>query len=69
MRKDELYIGKRVKELRKKFGFSTKEIAEKAHISEKRLILLESGDVNTIKISELYRIAEVYKMSLKDLLG
>ena len=69
MRKDEVYIGKQVKELRIKLGFSTKEMAEKTHIAEKRLILLESGDVNTIKLSEIYKIAEVGNISIKELLG
>lgn len=68
MHEDEILIGARVKALRLKLGYTTKQMAAKTHISEKRLILLENGDVNTVKLSELYRIAEVGNTSIQELL-
>ena len=66
MHEDEILIGARVKALRLKLGYTTKQMSDKTHISEKRLILLENGDVNSIRLSELYKIVRIGNQSIEE---
>ncbi|WP_265822641.1 helix-turn-helix domain-containing protein [Geovibrio ferrireducens] len=59
-------LGNRIKELRKKKGFSQERLSEKADISSKYLGEIERGKVN-ISTLVLYNLATALEVSVSDL--
>lgn len=60
-------LGNRIKELRKKKGFSQERLSEKADISSKYLGEIERGRVN-ISALVLYNLATALEVSVSDLI-
>jgi len=61
-------IGKRIKELRQRFGLTQNELAQRADISQSTLSYLESGNKSP-SIHTLNRICEALNVSLLDLIN
>ena len=60
-------ICKRIKSLRKKNGLSQEDLAASLHMSQNAYSLLESGKTK-IDIERLYQIADLYNISLYDII-
>ncbi len=60
-------IGNKIKQLRSEKGFSQQEMAAELDYEKSNMSRLESGRVNP-KISTLYKVAQVLKVSLAELL-
>ena len=58
----------RVKELRKKYGYTQEKLAELADIDYKHIQLLEGKNPSNIKIDTLEKLAKAFKMSLSEFL-
>ena len=61
-------LANRIRELRKKFGYTQEELANLAGIDYKHLQKLESKTPPAIKIDALEKIAKAFKMSCSELL-
>lgn len=69
MEKDiRLQLAKRIRQLRKKYGYTQEELAEKTGINYKHLQRLEGKNPPAIKIDTLEKIAKVFKMKISHLL-
>ena len=58
----------RVKELRKKCGYTQEKLAELAGIDYKHIQLLESKHPSNVKIETIEKLAKAFKISLSDFL-
>lgn len=63
-----LQLAKRLKELRKKNGFTQEEMAEKLEMDLRYYQRLESAKPNAVKIDTIDKIAKVLKISPSKLL-
>ena len=59
-------IGKRIKQLRKNYGLSMRDLAQKCGLSANAISLIERGE-NSPTISSLKRISEALGISINDL--
>lgn len=60
-------IAKRLKELRKKSGWSQQKLAEKAGLSYNTITKIEQGAATKPTIQTMIRIADAFQISLDDL--
>lgn len=69
MEKDiKLHLAKRIRQLRKEYGYTQEELAEKTGINYKHLQRLEGKNPPAIRIDTLEKIANVFKTKIADLL-
>jgi transcriptional regulator with XRE-family HTH domain len=61
-------IDKRLKELRKKAGWSQQKLAEKAGLSYNVITKIEQGSAKNPNIQTIVKLADAFKMTLDDLL-
>lgn len=61
-------VGQRVRSGRRKLGYSRRVLAEKADVSQRTIVLLESGTGN-ISLALLFRIAQALSLSVGELVG
>jgi len=68
--KDEIIVrfSKRLKELRKKHGYTQQELAELADVEYKHIQRLESKNPCDVKLTTLNKLAKAFKVSLQKLL-
>lgn len=64
-----LQLSKRIRQLRKKCGYTQQELAEKIGIDYKHLQRLEGNSPPAVRIDTLEKIAKVFDMSCSDLLN
>lgn len=64
-----LLLAKRIRQLRKKYGYTQQELSEKTGIDYKHLQRLESNNPPAIRIDTLEKIAKVFNTSCSDLLN
>jgi len=62
-------IAKRLKELRKKSGWSQQRLAEKAGLSYNTITKIEQGAATKPIIQTMIKIADAFKISLDELIG
>jgi transcriptional regulator with XRE-family HTH domain len=62
-------ISKRLKELRKKYGWSQQKLAEKACLSYNTITKIEQGAATKPTIQTMIKIADAFKISIDDLVG
>ena len=65
---DQVKIGKFLKELRKEKGLTQEQLAEKLNVSNRSISRYETGN-NMPDISLLIEIADIFEVSLDNLLG
>ena len=58
----------RVKELRKKHGYTQEKLAELADIDYKHIQLIEGKNPSNVKIDTLEKLAKAFRMSLSEFL-
>ncbi len=63
-----LKFAKRLRELRKKYGYSQQKLAELADIDYKHIQKLESKNPSAVKIDTLEKIAKAFRISLSKLM-
>lgn len=63
-----LKLGKRIKELRKKYSYTQEKFSELADIDYKYLQRIEGKHPPNIKLETLERLANAFKISLSKLL-
>lgn len=63
-----LKLAKRLKELRRKLGFTQEDLSEKADIAYKHIQRLESKSPNAAKIDTLAKLAKAFGVSPSELL-
>lgn len=63
-----LRLGKRIRELRKKCGYSQEKLAEISGIDYKHIQLLESNKPSATKITTIEKLAKAFKISPPKLL-
>jgi transcriptional regulator with XRE-family HTH domain len=61
-------INRRLKELRKKAGWSQQKLAEKAGLSYNVITKIEQGSAKNPNIQTIVKLADAFKMTLDDLL-
>ena len=61
------YIISRIKHIRQEKGWSIQRLADEANIDSANMSRIESGKVDNILLSTLYRIAEALEVKLSDL--
>ena len=61
------FTAKKLKETRSNVGFSLDEVAERMHISRRRLIYIESGE-REVTSDEIVEFAKLYKVDVRELL-
>jgi transcriptional regulator with XRE-family HTH domain len=59
----------RIRELRKKYGYTQEKLAELADIDYKHIQLLEGKHPSSAKIDTLEKLAKAFKMSLSEFLN
>ena len=62
-------ISKRLKELRKKAGWSQQKLAEKAGLSYNTITKIEQGAATMPTIQTIIKIADAFGISIDDLVG
>ncbi len=62
-------IAKRLKELRKKTGWSQQKLAEKAGLSYNTITKIEQGAATKPTIQTMIKIADAFKISIDELVG
>ena len=62
-------IAKRLKELRKKAGWSQQKLAEKAGLSYNTITKIEQGVATKPTIQTMIKIADAFKISIDELVG
>ena len=62
-------IAKRIKELRKKSGWSQQKLAEKAGVSYNTVAKIEQGAATMPTIQTMIKIADAFGISLDELVG
>lgn len=62
-------IAKRLKELRKKSGWSQQKLAEKAGLSYNTITKIEQGAATKPTIQTMIKIADAFKISIDELVG
>jgi transcriptional regulator with XRE-family HTH domain len=65
----EKMIGKRIKELRKRFAWSQQKLAEKAGLSYNVITKIEQGVAKNPNIQTLVKLSDAFNISLDDLIG
>ncbi|MCX5706001.1 MAG: helix-turn-helix transcriptional regulator [Candidatus Omnitrophica bacterium] len=59
----------RIRELRKKYGYTQEKLAELADIDYKHIQLLEGKHPSNTRIDTLEKLAKAFKMSLSEFLN
>jgi len=62
-------IAKRLKELRKKSGWSQQKLAEKAGLSYNTITKIEQGAATKPTIQTMIKVADAFGISLDELVG
>jgi transcriptional regulator with XRE-family HTH domain len=62
-------FGKRLKELRKKAGWSQQKLAEKASLSYNVITKVEQGAAKNPNIKTMIKLADAFEISLDELIG
>ena len=62
-------LAKRIKELRKKAGWSQQKLAEKAGLSYNAIAKIEQGAAKQPTIQTMIKIADAFGISLDELVG
>ena len=62
-------LSKRLKELRKKAGFSQQKLAERANLSYNAITKIEQGTAKKPTIQTMIKIADAFGISLDELVG
>lgn len=62
-------FGERIRELRKNFGMTGYEMADRLGISRNTLVNWERGEKEPHAVEILEKMAEIFQMSLKELLA
>ncbi len=62
-------IAKRLKELRKKAGWSQQKLAEKAGLSYNTITKIEQGAATKPTIQTMIKIADAFQISIDELVG
>jgi len=62
-------IAKRLKELRKKAGWSQQKLAEKAGLSYNTITKIEQGAATKPTIQTMIKMADAFKISIDELVG
>jgi transcriptional regulator with XRE-family HTH domain len=62
-------IAKRLKELRKKVGWSQQKLAEKAGLSYNTITKIEQGAATKPTIQTMIKIADAFQISIDELVG
>jgi len=62
-------IAKRLKELRKKTGWSQQKLAEKADLSYNTITKIEQGAATKPTIQTMIKIADAFRISIDELVG
>ena len=62
-------LAKRLKELRKKSGWSQQKLAEKAGLSYNTVTKIEQGAATMPTIQTMIKIADAFEISLDELVG
>ena len=62
-------IAKRLKELRKRIGWSQQKLAEKAGLSYNTITKIEQGAATKPTIQTMIKIADAFKISIDELVG
>ena len=62
-------IGKQLKELRKKSGWSQQMLAEKAGLSYNVITKIEQGASKNPNIQTMIKLADAFQISIDELLG
>ena len=62
-------LSKRLKELRKKAGWSQQKLAEKVGLSYNTITKTEQGAATRPTIQTMIRIADAFQISIDDLVG
>ena len=62
-------LSKRIKELRKKAGWSQQKLAEKAGLSYNAITKIEQGAAKRPTIQTMIKIADAFRVSLDGLVG
>ena len=62
-------LGKRIKELRKKAGWSQQKLAEQAGLSYNAITKIEQGAAKQPTIQTIVKIADAFRISLDELVG
>ena len=62
-------IAKRLKELRKKTGWSQQKLAEKASLSYNTITKIEQGAATKPTIQTIIKLADAFGVSLDELVG
>ena len=62
-------IARRLKELRKKFGWSQQKLADKAGVSYNTVTKIEQGAATMPTIQTMIKIADAFGISLDELVG
>ena len=62
-------IAKRIKELRKKAGWSQQKLAEKAGLSYNAITKIEQGVAKQPTIQTMIKIANAFKVKIDELVG
>jgi len=62
-------IGKQLKELRKKSGWSQQKLAEKAGLSYNVITKIEQGASKNPNIQTMIKLADAFQISIDELLG
>jgi transcriptional regulator with XRE-family HTH domain len=62
-------LSKRLKELRKKSGWSQQKLAEKAGLSYNTITKIEQGAATKPTIQTMIKIADAFQISIDELVG
>jgi len=62
-------FGKRLKELRKKAGWSQQKLAEKAGLSYNVITKIEQGAAKNPNIQTMIKLADAFEVKLDELVG
>ena len=62
-------FGKRLKQLRKKAGWSQQKLAEKASLSYNVITKIEQGAAKNPNIQTILKLADAFEISLDELMG
>lgn len=62
-------FGKRLKELRKKAGWSQQKLAEKAGLSYNVITKVEQGAAKNPNIQTMIKLADAFNVSIDELVG
>lgn len=62
-------IGKRLKELRRKFDWSQQKLTEKAGLSYNVITKIEQGAAKNLNIQTLIKLSDAFNIPLDELIG